>query len=118
MFPQRAYPCDHAMLETVYTRILPERGHAVVWIAKAGAAASHLNQADWNGTAVHLLPAEPRARWWNRPPVLLRRFSASLAIAERLVASRGINLVQVRNDLTAAAVSVGGGGSRCVRARA
>src|SRR6266404_2578847 len=106
MFPQRPYPCDHAMLETVYTRLLPQRGHAVFWITRPASERPRRRPLDWNGTPVYLLPPDLRPRWWNRPTVLMRRFRTGLAIAEHLVIRRGVNVVQVRNDLTAALVAL------------
>jgi glycosyltransferase involved in cell wall biosynthesis len=103
MFPQREFPSEHAMLETVYTRLLPARGYRVSWVMQPGPGAPAGDTADWNGTRVQLLPRT------GRGPRLLRgarRVRDRLAAAKRVRAERPVDLIQVRNEMTGAAAAI------------
>ena len=90
--PQRPFPSDHAMLETVYTRYLPAEGYRVSWVMHTtqGRDAS----ADWNGTPVHLVRSPMGATatsthaltWWK-----------TLRATWRFARRPEIDILQVRN---------------------
>jgi glycosyltransferase involved in cell wall biosynthesis len=103
LFPQRRFPSDHAMLETVYTRRLPERGYRVSWVMERGPGAPEGATASWNGTDVELVSAGSTA-----PRFLRARWRAQdrLDAAERCHARRPVDLIQVRNELSSASAAL------------
>lgn len=101
MFPERKFPCDHAMLESIYTRALPCRGHQVTWIMKPAMDARDV-VASWNGTAVHLLPGEPTESKFPRPWASAQRIGGAIQLARRVASRQPIDIVQVRNELAGA----------------
>lgn len=90
MVPAKPWPCDHAMLDAVYARALPARGHRVEWVMWSELPGS---VAAWNGTRVHLTE-------YSRGTALAaaRRWWRLLAEVRRLVRSGAFDLVQVRNS--------------------
>lgn len=103
MFPQRKYPCDHAMLESVYTRVLPARGHQVVWVMEARSGSANAT-ASWNGTTVHLLPCARASRW--TPLASITRFWRAVRTGVRIAAQQPVDIVQVRNELMGACAAL------------
>jgi len=55
LVPQKTYPCNHAMLESVYSKLLPAKGYEIYWLMFS-ANVRRATVADWNGTIVYLLP--------------------------------------------------------------
>ena len=98
MFPERRFPCDHAMLESVYTRALPSRGHRVTWVMKPAAGPGR-GLATWNGTTVHLLAGEPAEQGFPRPWASAQRIGSAIRLARRIASRQPIDIVQVRNEL-------------------
>jgi glycosyltransferase involved in cell wall biosynthesis len=94
------------MLETVYTRLLPARGYRVRWIMDPGGSTDGGREADWNGTPVTVLPRLPAPGRWGRLWRSRLRLRARRAAAKRIVAEGGIDIVQVRNELSSAAVAM------------
>jgi len=105
MFLDRTYPCDEAMMETVYTRLLPKRGYLINWIMRRGPSAPIQSEADWNGTPVHLLPNH-KPSLWTRPLTWMSRVRQSYKIAEKVGAQQFVDIIQVRNDLLSAYVAL------------
>lgn len=101
MFPERRFPCDHAMLESIYTRALPSRGHQVTWVMKPAAGAGG-GVATWNGTTVHLLPGEPAEHGFPLPWASAQRIGGAIQLARRIASRQPIDIVQVRNELAGA----------------
>lgn len=104
MIPAKPFPCDHPVLETVYARLLPARGHQVTWVMQS-AAVDRSAVARWHGSTVHLEPGPEggsiRAAWgrwrgWGR--VLLK--------AARLARSHRFDLIQVRNAVSGGCLAV------------
>lgn len=97
MLTRKTYPCTHAMLETVYTRILPGRGHRVTWVMPSGdrRAISPWELARWNDSAVYVLEGDGRdgssANLWHR-------FTTQNRAAQEIMRRDRIDLVQVRVD--------------------
>jgi glycosyltransferase involved in cell wall biosynthesis len=103
MIPGKDHPTDHAMLETVYAKLLPARGVHVTWIMLTGDDSQ--GRIPWNATQVMRIPAPatryagmPILRWvgWLR----LLAFARSVAVAERP------DVLQVRNSVTAALIAI------------
>lgn len=104
MFPQKRYPSDHAMLEEVYSKILPARGHRVTFVMQPKAGVRLDGQPRWNGAEVRLLPEFPgrlpaaraaRAVAWAPH----RAFSLNIARQVRP------DIVQVRNEVAGGLVA-------------
>jgi glycosyltransferase involved in cell wall biosynthesis len=99
MVPLKPWPTDHAMLESVYARIFPGRGHRVDWLMWSGSPAS--GTTSWHGTEVHLTRygsgsvLAAAGRWWR----LLRAMDHQLR-------SGTFDLVQVRNSSAAGALAI------------
>jgi glycosyltransferase involved in cell wall biosynthesis len=104
MFPQRTYPCDHAMLETVYTRLLPRRCYQIHWIMRRGSSTSLQSKSDWNGTPVHLVP-DYKPHSWSQQLAWISWAYQSYKIANEITVKNPIDIVQVRNELTSAFVA-------------
>lgn len=56
----RKWPCDHAFLEEVLARRLPQRGHAVRFVMPADGPANG-GEHDWHGASVRAVPGGSRA---------------------------------------------------------
>lgn len=57
MIPQKFYPTHHAMLETVYSRLLPVYGYKITWLMLSGDV-KKLTYTEWNDTEVVLFPTK------------------------------------------------------------
>ena len=104
VFPQYAYPWNHAVVNTVFETLLPARGHHVDMIRPmANVTGITRVEAPWGGTVIGF-PDEPLGgRWHNmRRSARLRRW---LADALRMFADRTFDAVLVRNDLVHASVA-------------
>jgi len=97
MFPDRSYPCDHAMLESVYARILPSRGHEVHWIMRAADHDPAKPARNWHGSTVHTVPLV------SGSPLINTRVAIATALAThrtlRGTVSEPFDIVQVRNEI-------------------
>jgi glycosyltransferase involved in cell wall biosynthesis len=93
--PLKPWPSDHAMLETVYARLLPERGHRVEWIMRS-AEQGRSGVAVWHGSLVHLTPH----RRGGTVGAVVRR---SLLLREfvRVARRSSFDIIQVRNGVGA-----------------
>src|SRR5690349_8769196 len=98
LFPQREYPSDHAMLEAVYTRLLPARGYQVRWIMHRGPSLPAAEHGEWNGTPVALLPPYPNRPGWAWPLTLAQQTRESYRLAQAIDKRQPPHLVQVRNE--------------------
>lgn len=103
MFPKQTYPCSHSMLESVYTRIFPQRGHSITWIMQAGykGKINGWELCKWNETPVYVIKggSSPLSRY-------PRRFIYGLNAVKHILAVRKIDLVQVRNDWVTGLIAV------------
>jgi len=97
MFPGRTYPCSHAMLETVYTRIMPQRGHSVTWVMQSVDKwpTRGWELVEWNDTTVYLLGGD---RHKGNLQKLIGRFVCLYRIARRIILNERVDIIQVRND--------------------
>ncbi|MEX2274157.1 MAG: glycosyltransferase family 4 protein [Actinomycetota bacterium] len=98
LVPGKDYPTDHAMLETIYAKILPQQGVSVTWIMRAHVDA--LPRESWHESTVVTVPTHrvgeqtiPVNRWlaWFRLLAGMSRESRKLRP----------DVVQVRNSVTA-----------------
>jgi len=104
MIPTKRFPSDHPMLEAVYARLLPARGHEVTWFMQSATVRRPAVTA-WLGSTVHLEP-------WREGPSLrsaLRRrwgWLRLLARAASLARRRPFDVIQVRNSVTAGCLAL------------
>jgi glycosyltransferase involved in cell wall biosynthesis len=104
LVPMKEYPCQHAMLETVYAQLLPERGYDITWVMDSSTIARPA-RIDWNGTRVFVMPSGARR---GVPAFLGRRLGwlrVLLAMA-RLLRTERFDVVQVRNAVSAGVLGV------------
>src|SRR5882762_10428133 len=99
LFPQRPFPCDHAMLESVYTRLLPRRGHQITWIMRRGGPEHSASPVAWNESRAYLIPAEPNGHRFRTLGVG-SRIARSIQLAEAVNRAHRVDLIQVRNELS------------------
>lgn len=104
MIPTKRFPSDHPMLEAVYARLLPARGHEVTWFMQSATVRRPAVTA-WLGSTVHLEP-------WHEGPSLRSAFRRRwgwfklLARAARLARRRPFDVIQVRNSVTASCLAL------------
>jgi glycosyltransferase involved in cell wall biosynthesis len=111
MVPLKPWPSDHAMLETVYARLLPQRGHRVEWIMRS-AEAGRSGRVVWHGSLVHLTPRGHR----GTQGVVARRLLLLRELV-RVARRRPFDLIQVRNGVGAGLLALAlrrSTGARCV----
>lgn len=96
MMHRKTYPCSHAMLETVYSRILPQRGHEVLWIMRSAESRRIKNWevVRWNDSTVYLVEGDRGISWLDVP----RRFVRQYRVLQYLINRRCPDIIQVRND--------------------
>jgi glycosyltransferase involved in cell wall biosynthesis len=94
---RKPYPCSHAMLETVYTRLLPQRGHRVTWVMPSGSDSTIAGwkTADWNGTPVYLLRYDFESHFLQK---LVGRFRDQIRCVNHLLETGSYNILQARTD--------------------
>ena len=97
--PAKPWPCDHPMLEAVFAKILPARGHRVEWVMWTDRT-DGVNAA-WHDSLVHLTPlrtgtAVAVANRWYR--LLMRMY--------RVARSEDFDMIQVRNSSAAGLAAV------------
>ncbi len=104
LLPQKSYPTDHAMLEEVYSKILPARGHRVTFVMQSREPLAQVEIREWNGARVHVTPNPAGGSVIARGRRSLARNRArfeTVRIARRLKP----DIVQVRNEVGGALVA-------------
>lgn len=85
-FIDRYYPTDHAFVEEVYSKILPDRGYHVTIVARSKLKAQIIHSR-WNKAELILLPSRKKY------------LSDGLAVKQaRLLMLDNYDIIQVRND--------------------
>src|SRR5215213_7306174 len=113
IFPEYAYPTNHAVVNSVYEGLLPSRGHRVHMVRPmAGVAVPERIAAPWPNGSMAVYPYEATG---GRIGNFIRgvRRSRWVAQALRLLDRESFDAVIVRNDLVSAAA-----GARFARSRA
>src|SRR2546426_10010261 len=100
LFPQRSFPCDHAMLESVYTRLLPRRGHQITWIMRRGGQEDTSSPVPWNQSRAYLIPGEENGHRLRGLGGAGTRIARSIHLAEAVNRAQRVDLIQVRNELS------------------
>jgi glycosyltransferase involved in cell wall biosynthesis len=103
MIPDKDYPSDHSMLETVYAKLLPARGVDVTWIMRT--ADNLRGRTQWEESQVIRVPARP-TRYAGVPVVRWFAWLRLLAIARWIAVTERPDVFQVRNSITAALMAV------------
>jgi glycosyltransferase involved in cell wall biosynthesis len=106
IFPQYAYPTNHALVNTVYEGLLPSRGHSVHMVRPmAGVQATQSMDAPWPNGSMVVYPYEATG---GRIGNLFRsaRRSRWEARALRLLDHVPIDAIIVRNDLVSAVAAL------------
>ncbi len=103
MIPQKQFPTQHPMLESVYTKLLPEIGYEITWLMLAGDGRM-FGRTNWNGTKVILFPA-PKTKWFSG---LVSRALAKTCLLGYMILmclARHFDIVQVRNSISEALIA-------------
>lgn len=103
VIPGRTFPTDHAMLETVYARILPGKGYRVAWAMHAAVPANRVTR--WEQTDVHLVPGtedDPQPPWFPR----LASWVRLLVHVARLALRQPFDIIHVRNNVAPGLVAL------------
>jgi glycosyltransferase involved in cell wall biosynthesis len=105
MMHRKPYPCTHAMLETVYTRILPARGHRVLWMMPSGGDEDigNFKMAEWNGTLVYLLRNDHLD---NPIKKIGGRYFEQLKMVQHILEHEKVDIIQARTDWICGLVGV------------
>jgi len=105
MMLKKNYPCSHAMLETVYTHLLPQRGHTVTWIMPSGDSRRirDWDLVSWNGTIVYLLEGDKHRK---NIPKLIGRFTRQYKAVRYILQNEKVDILQVRNDWISGLIGV------------
>jgi glycosyltransferase involved in cell wall biosynthesis len=102
IFPEYPYPTNHVVVETVYERLLPERGHVVHMIRPAAdVTAIEVRSAPWSSGSLRLFPFEPLGSALSNVPRRFRQLRWLRALLQQLEAVP-LDVVLVRNDLMCA----------------
>ncbi len=99
IFPEYPYPSNHVVVETVYERLLPGRGHVVHMIRPAADVKTiQVRPAPWRSGSLRLFPFEPLGSALSN---VRRRFRQLRCLRALLNQFEGVPLdvVLVRNDL-------------------
>ncbi len=94
-FGHRPYPNDHAVLETVFARLLPDQGWQVVWVLQPRSPAESGAVANWHDTPVYVT----RRRFWRGPLRHIELFVEYLRLGQRALREHPIDIVQARTGL-------------------
>ncbi len=102
IIPDKRFPIQHPLLEHIFARQLPRRGHTITWLAQSVTAQKFGETAAWHNTEVILNPllagenrlAQVQNTFYRVPRGFLSIF--------RILKTHHIDIVQVRNDLFAA----------------
>lgn len=92
----RAYPCDHAFIEEVFTKIFPQKGHNVFLVMRTG---SYIDTPviHWNNAEILLF----KGGKYKTVMSSLRNVLGFICVAKKILQikqSKNINLLFVRND--------------------
>jgi len=94
VIPAKRWPSEHAMLDSVYARILPSRGHRVEWVMHTSDAVGPSGDVRWHDSVVHLA----------RAGSALGTRAALVARIVRVLRRERFDIVQVRNVTSIAAL--------------
>ena len=97
----RPYPTQQAFLEEVVAKLLPARGHRVVWILQSQSGQQQVQRVCWHGSDVVLLPGNASRSVLGRLHNALVRIVQLTIWSDRLASSESIDVVQVRNGMWA-----------------
>ena len=102
IFPQYAYPANHAVVNQVYEQLLPARGHEVHMIRPMeGLVAPAFVDPVWRGGSMVAYPDEPVGNPFGNFARLLRK-RRWIRESIRKLEGTPLDAILVRNDLTSA----------------
>ncbi|MBU1864501.1 MAG: glycosyltransferase family 4 protein [Candidatus Omnitrophica bacterium] len=105
VIPDKSYPLHHALLEHIFYRILPERGHKITWLLPSSKVNTFNESKQWGSTDVILNPfINSNERILQVKYFLYTKFRSMWQII-RIARERNIDIIFVRNDLTAALIA-------------
>ena len=99
ILPEYPYPSNHVVVDTVYERLLPGRGHVVHMIRPAAdVTAVQVRPAPWKSGSLRLFPYEPLGSAMSNLPRRYRQLRWLRTLLRQLD-DVPLDVVLVRNDL-------------------
>lgn len=105
MLSSKTYPCRHAMLESIYTEILPKQGYEIIWVLRS-ATDSDIKKwktAKWKDTEVYVLKSDQKRNIIVK--LLFRPFTLARVI-KHIIRTYELDIIQVRNSIYAGIIAV------------
>jgi len=96
------YSPSHPVLEDIFARIFPEKGHRVYWLMQSLDETQKMHTIPWHGSTICLLPSRHQATRYGRYYNFLWRLLFLRKAIEQAIEAYGVDLVNIRNDWTAA----------------
>jgi glycosyltransferase involved in cell wall biosynthesis len=98
------YSTSHPLLEDVFARLLPLRGHRVIWALHAAERTTGGPGGKWHESELWLLPSAGRSRLARPLNALWRKLFLTPCLG-RLVREYGVDVIHVRNDWISASAA-------------
>jgi glycosyltransferase involved in cell wall biosynthesis len=101
MLVDRYYPSDHAFLENVYSKILPNNGYRIYWVMRSSDSKKRIVIKRWNNSIVLVFKAASKNN-------ILSRHISNMIIFIMLIRYLGVlkpHVIQVRNWTWGAAIA-------------
>lgn len=106
--PDKSYPLTHALLDHIYCRRLPLRGHTILWLLKTLEPRKFADRQMLDKTEVYLFPIKSGEKGQNRTAILANIIyykPRGITQILKIVRERKVDIVMVRNDLGAGILS-------------
>lgn len=103
--PDKGYPLKHALLDNIFNRILPNRGHKVIWLLPSYEARYFGEHRLWGDTEVYLTPFCDSKNRYSQIKYLFFTTPRSKFQIMKIAREKKVDVIFVRNDLTAAIAS-------------
>lgn len=103
--PDKGYPLEHPLLEHIFNRILPSRGHKVIWMMSSHDAKRFGEHRSWGDSEVYLSPLPYINDRLSKIKYLLYTKPRSKFKTMKIAHKKNIDIIFVRNDLITAAAA-------------
>ena len=100
--PDKGYPLQHPLLKNIFNRILPNRGHKVIWLLPSYDAKYFGERCFWGNTEVYLTPFADNHDRLSQIKYLFYTTPRSKFQIMKIARKKNVDVIFVRNDLAAA----------------
>lgn len=104
--PDRRYPTQQAFLEEVMAKLIPERGHRVIWIMQAENPTSNEQVLDWHKSEVIILKAKKRSSFFLKALNFVIRAIQLNKHLNLIINKEKPDIIQIRNDWVAGILAI------------